>query len=247
MTERALAFERLFNVRDLGGLRTTDGRRVRRGRVYRSDDPHLATEADVEALRDLRLATVIDLRLDGEVDERGSAAWAALGVTPVRASIMAKDPAPETFARYIDPEFVAQEYLAMLTDPELARVIWRALAAGSGAPTLVHGASGRDRTGVVCALLLEILGVDRGQVLADYEASGAGMARLLAYIDEHRPEWRPATEENRYSFVRTPAPCLAAFLDAVEDRWGSAAGYLDELGVQAEAEQLREALLEECP
>lgn len=243
MTGRELTFERLFNVRDLGGLTTADGRSVRRGLVYRSDDPHRATEADVEALRALGISTVIDLRLDVEVDARGSAAWTTLGIDPVRCSIMSKDPVPEDLARYVEPEFVRDEYLAMIADDEIARRLWRALAAAGEKPRLIHCASGRDRTAVVSAFLLEALGVSREDVLDDYEASGPGMERMLAYIDENLPDAVPMTEGNRYAFTRTPRACLAAFLDAVDERWDSPVGYLTQLGLGDDVKRLRADLL----
>ncbi len=243
MTGRELSFERLFNVRDLGGLRTADGRTVRPGLVYRSDDPHRATEADVEALRALGIRTVIDLRLDEEVEVRGSHVWTTLGLDPVRCSIMTQEPVPENLARYIEPEFVRDEYLAMIADDDIARRLWRALAAAGDEPRLIHCASGRDRTAVIAAFLLETLGVSREDVLDDYEASGTGMERMLAYIDEHVPDAVPMSEGNRYAFTRTPRACMAAFLDAVDDRWGSPVSYLEKLGLGPELDRLRADLL----
>ena len=236
-------FERIFNFRDLGGMRTGDGRSIRRGLIYRSDDPHLATEADVEALRALGIATVIDLRLDEEVGVRGSAVWEALDVVPVRCSTLTKPPVPADLARYVDPEFIRVEYFAMLGSEEVAHRLWRALAAAGDRPRLIHCASGRDRTAVVAAFLLEALGVDREQVLDDYAASAAGMVRLLAHLDEHRPEASAMSEGNRYSFVRTPRECMAAFLKAMDERWGSPVAYLEQLGVGPELERLRADLL----
>lgn len=240
-----LSFERIFNLRDLGGMRTTDGRSLRRGRVYRSDDPHLATEADVEALRALGISTVIDLRLDEEVGVRGSAVWEALNVVPVRCSTLTKPPVPADLARYIDPDFIRVEYFSMLGTEEVAHRLWRALADAGDRPRLIHCASGRDRTAIVVALLLEALGVDREHVLEDYAASATGMVRLLAHLDEHLPEAAAMSEGNRHSFVRTPRECMAAFLDAMDERWGSPVQYLEKLGVGPELERLRADLLED--
>jgi protein-tyrosine phosphatase len=236
-------FERIFNFRDLGGMRTTDDRTIRRGLVYRSDDPHLATEADVEALRALGIHTVIDLRLDEEVGVRGSAVWQALDVVPVRCSTLTKPPVPEDLAKYIDPEFIRVEYFSMLGSEDVAHRLWRALAEAGDRPRLIHCASGRDRTAIVAAFLLEALGVDREQVLDDYAASAAGMVRLLAHLDEHRPEASAMSEGNRYSFVRTPRECMAAFLEAMDEQWGSPVAYLEKLGVGPELDRLRGDLL----
>jgi protein-tyrosine phosphatase len=236
-----MTFERVFNFRDLGGLPTTDGRSVRHGLVYRSDDPHLATEADISALRALNISTVIDLRLDEEVEVRGSQVWAALDIVPVRCSTLTKPPVPEDLAKYIDPEFIRVEYFSMLGSEETALRLWGALAAAGDRPRLIHCASGRDRTAIVCAFLLESLGVDRTHVLDDYAASAPGLERMLAHLDEHAPV--SLTEGNRYSFVRTPRECMAAFLDAVDERWGSPVAYLEKLGLRPEIDRLRRDLL----
>jgi protein-tyrosine phosphatase len=226
-------------------LPTTDGRAVRHGLVYRSDDPFMATAADVEALRALGIHTVIDLRLDEEAGVHGSAVWDALDVVPVRCSTLTKPPVPEDLAKYIDPEFIRVEYFSMLGSEEVAHRLWGALASAGDRPRLVHCASGRDRTAIVCAFLLEALGVDREHVLDDYEASARGMVRLLAHLDEHHPDRAAMSEGNRYSFVRTPRECMAAFLDAMDERYGSPVRYLEkELGVGAELDQLRADLLE---
>jgi protein tyrosine/serine phosphatase len=222
---------------------TADGRSIRRGLVYRSDDPHLATAADVAALRALGISTVIDLRLDEEVEARGSAVWTELGVTHVRCSTLTKAPVPEDLAKYVDPDFIRVEYFSMLGTEEVSQRLWRALADAGDRPRLIHCASGRDRTAIVVAFLLEGLGVDREHVLDDYEASAPGMVRLLAHIDEHIPSAQPMSEGNRYSFVRTPRACMAAFLEAVDERYGSPIEYLEKLGVGAELHQLRRDLL----
>ena len=241
---RELRLERVFNLRDLGGLSTEDGRRVRRGRLFRSDDPLMATSADREALRELNLRTVLDLRHDDEVERRGSAVWTELGVQVVRCSLMSELPGNSAWVRFTDPEYVADIYLDLLIDVDLGRLWWQTLAAAAQAPVLIHCASGRDRTGVVAAMLLSALGVRRDQVIEDYAISAPGMVRLLAHLDEHVPERSPRDEGQRYTFVRTPADCMAAFLDAVDKRWGSVEGYLTEVGVQEQVTRMRAALLE---
>ncbi|MGQ0632556.1 MAG: tyrosine-protein phosphatase [Sporichthyaceae bacterium] len=240
---RELRFERVFNIRDVGGLPAADGRRVRTARLYRADAPVRATDADVEGLRGLGLRTVVDLRTPGEIDLRGAATWETLKVRHVRCPVLAQLPAPGNEHRYCEPDFAAQTYLSFLDDADVGRALWRALAEASHEPTLIHCAAGRDRTGVVVALLQETLGVPRDLVLDDFEASGAGMERLLAYLDEHEPHDAPTTESHRQSFIRTPRACLAAFLDALDQRWGSIPGYLAHLGAAGEAERIRENLL----
>ncbi|MGQ0625271.1 MAG: tyrosine-protein phosphatase [Sporichthyaceae bacterium] len=240
---RELRFERVFNIRDVGGLSAAERRTLRTGRLFRADAPIRATDADVEALRALGLRTVIDLRTPGELESRGTAPWTALGMRHVHCPVLAELPAPGDEHRYCEPDFAAETYLGFLDNVEVGRRLWRALAECTREPTLIHCAAGRDRTGVVVALLQQMLGVPRNLVLDDFEASGSGMERLLAYLDEHEPHHAPVTDGHRYSFIRTPPECIAALLDGVDERWGSVGGYLQHLGVEAEAERLRENLL----
>lgn len=239
-----MSFERIFNLRDLGGLTTVDGRRVRPGRLFRMDDPTEATAADIEALRALGVRGVVDLRNDDEVTARGSAAWEELKVRQVRCSVMNYEPPVDDYPRFIEPEFCAVEYLRYIAEPDVAEVLWRSLAELTVQPTAIHCASGRDRTGVVSAMVLAAIGVEREQVIHDYSISSPGMVRLMAYFEEHAPARVPATEGHRRSFEATPPECMAAFLDAVDAQWGGVASYLVQHGLEAEAETLRANLLE---
>jgi protein-tyrosine phosphatase len=239
-----LAFERLFNVRDLGGLTTSDGRRVRGGHLFRMDDPVGVTAADVETLRALGVRNVLDLRNDEEEGARGSADWSELKVRQVRCSIMNFTPPVADYPRFIEPEFCAREYTRYIDEPDVARTLWRTLAELTAEPTAVHCASGRDRTGVVTAMVLEAIGVERAQVVHDYSLSATGMVRLLDYLETYLPDRAPATDAHRRSFLATPPECMAAFLDALDARWGGVAGYLATHGLEAEAETLRANLLE---
>ena len=84
--DRSIAFDLVFNVRDLGGLATEDGRKVRRGLVYRADGVNRLDGKDLEAARALGLRTVVDLRTLGEVEGRGGFPVDRLPVEIGRAS-----------------------------------------------------------------------------------------------------------------------------------------------------------------
>jgi protein-tyrosine phosphatase len=97
--DRRVALDGLHNFRDLGGYRTTDGRRVRTGRVYRSDALHRMTDADVGRVRALGLVSVVDLRAPDEVAHVGTGLIDELGATyrnlPTRPAVLSAD-APDT-------------------------------------------------------------------------------------------------------------------------------------------------------
>src|SRR5262249_29793110 len=168
-TTRHLDLEGCFNVRDVGGYRADGGAVVRWSRLYRAGGPHAATAADVEALQSLGIATVIDLRTREEVRER--AGYTPLLTLKTSHTLPMTDVSPteEDLSRWTDPRFVADAYYTMVARVPgvLAEVL--ALLADPGAyPALIHCSAGKDRTGVVVAIVLGILGVEDQTIAYDY-------------------------------------------------------------------------------
>ncbi len=164
-----------LNFRDLGGLTAVDGRRVRPGRLFRSDTLQALSAADVQLLVDgLGLRTVIDLRLEVEVEQEGR------GLLARRAEVaFINSPLGMATRDGIPPDRVLIElYESCLASPSLLTTI-RAIATNIDAPTLFHCAAGKDRTGVVAAIVLGILGVDSEQIVADYMRSATAMPRMI--------------------------------------------------------------------
>ncbi|MGX4688137.1 tyrosine-protein phosphatase [Streptomyces sp. JNUCC 63] len=244
--ERAIHFAQIFNVRDLGGLCTSDGRRVRPGRMYRTDDPHLATDADAAALGALGLRTVIDLRTPAEIEQRGTRRWDELGTRRVSRPLWAEVPSLEHAHRYLDPVMTGELYGEMheanlAAHPEL----WRAVANASAQCTAVHCASGRDRTGIVVALLLSLLGVRREDILEDYAMSAQGMRRMLDHLEATYPaEVLASWHLDKEAMLLTPPEAIGTFLDRVQRLHGGIEGYAEQIGITDLVPVLRENLLE---
>jgi protein-tyrosine phosphatase len=178
--DRWLALEGLENVRDVGGLPLAGGGRTRPGVVLRSASLHYVTPSDVAHLVDVfGLRLVIDLRTRREIDRDGPTAVAAAGVETVWLSLIDEDgrPLPETDDT-TDP--LLRAYLGYLADrPENLVEAVRRLAAEDAGPSLVHCAAGKDRTGVLLALVLDAVGVERTAVVADYVLSGERVEALF--------------------------------------------------------------------
>jgi hypothetical protein len=133
--ERRISLEGCFNFRDLGGYRTSDGRTVRWRRLFRADALHRLTEADLAQLARLGLATVIDLRTNGEVIDRGQVAWQAAGLGYHHLPMIDVLVERAELAEWTRPDHVAAQYadmlqrggpavteaLAVLTDPSAYR------------------------------------------------------------------------------------------------------------------------------
>jgi protein-tyrosine phosphatase len=164
-----------FNFRDLGGLPLVDGRRTRHGLLFRSDTLQALTPDDLTALRDqIGLRAVVDLRLAREVADEGRGLLGQLGeVRYVNA------PLEMASTEGIAPDEVLNRlYLQCLASPTLAAAVAR-IAEHAGEPTVFHCAAGKDRTGVVAAIVLSLLGVTEAAIVEDYLASAANMPRMV--------------------------------------------------------------------
>ena len=170
--QRWVRLEGLDNVRDVGGLPLRDGGTTRSGMLLRSANLRHATPADVAHLVDVfGLRLVIDLRTPREVDRDGPTAVAGAGVETVALSFLPEDgeALPETGD---DTDPLLRAYLGYLVDrTENVVEAVRLLGSPEAGPALVHCAAGKDRTGVLVALVLDAVGVEREAVIADYALS----------------------------------------------------------------------------
>ncbi|MDT9683526.1 tyrosine-protein phosphatase [Streptomyces sp. TRM76323] len=241
--ERHVAFQRLHNFRDLGGYAAEDGSTVRWGRLYRSDSLGKLGGDDWERFLALGVRTVVDLRHPWEVEWRGrvpehpSFAYHNLSIEhrPYDQAALAPDVEAGPY--------LAERYLEVAEDgvEELRRALELIAADGSG-PLVFHCASGKDRTGLLAALVLGLIGVDDDTVVADFALTELATERLVA-------DWLasdPGRELTWPHFGRAPGEVMRLFLDGLADRYGSTAGYAAErLGVDgALVGALRRSLLE---
>ncbi len=238
---RELTLEGSVNFRDLGGLSTGDGQRVRTGRVYRSDALHGLTAADMERLATLQIALLIDLRAATEIERSGPSPLVASGTRVLHAPIMRQEGAP----RELDPEArMEMLYASMLEDGrESFGEIFTALADEDNLPAVIHCAAGKDRTGVTVALLLRLLGVPDGAIVLDYALTDRNMARLL---DRQRQSAEISTDVTYPAqFYRAAPETMDAFLTSLDHTWSSAETYLTDAGVTSDqVDTLRHRLLE---
>ncbi len=228
--KQKIELEGCLNFRDVGGYRAADGRVVRRGRLYRSDALHLVTAADVARITgELRIGTIVDLRSTGEVQREGRG---PLGALPLRFHHLPLIDGFEMSAssRIHQPINLSDRYflLAEVAKAPIARVL-QALAE-SDAPAVYHCAAGKDRTGVLSAVILGLLGVPDDVIVADYaltaESLDAINQRLLASegYQEILASLPPDT-------MHAEPETMVALLDRVRERYGGIAGYARAAGV----------------
>ena len=176
-TNRDLVWDGCLNVRDLGGHPTEDGRLTRFGAVVRADSIRRLSDRGWEALVAHGVRTVVDLRWHSELEADPPR---ELPVDVVHIPLLGeRHDAPETaFLRAARSQHEA--YLGMLErfGSNFVRAVAAVAHAREGG-VLVHCQAGKDRTGLVVALLLRLAGVDREAVAADYAVSGRRLACVL--------------------------------------------------------------------
>lgn len=243
-------FETCFNFRDLGGHLGLGGRRVRRGVVYRSDSLHRMTASDLQLAQRLGVRTVVDLRSTAEVGRVGRFPGED-GVAWRHVPLFEEEAVPFELARPEDPEpppafsegwgYVA---IASAGGDSVAAAL-RTISDGEHA-VVFHCSAGKDRTGVVAALLLSVLGVGEESIAADYERSDGSVEAWLGWAEEWSPEEASRFVASTPRWVmRAPAPLMRGFLRGMQQAFGSIERYLAHIGVdETVVEALRSRLLE---
>lgn len=247
-----IALEGAYNARDVGGLPTTTGGRTRSGVLLRSDALDGLTVADVEHLvATVGLAHVVDLRSSAERDERGrgrlghaSITYSELQVFDADDLVRRRELRAEAHASGRDAvEIMAEGYVEILElgAPSFLAAFARMTEPG-GVPALVHCAGGKDRTGVFVALLLDVAGVERSAIVADYAATAERMPALMEHL--RRADQFQALAAQLPAFVfEAQAETMVAFLDHLDARWGGAASFLRANGVGDDALERWRSLL----
>jgi protein-tyrosine phosphatase len=230
--ERVLQFEGCFNFRDLGGYATTDGRWVQPRRLYRADGPHAFTEKDRRALAALGLATVIDLRTKDEAAERGRYDEHVGGTTVHELPLIDVLPDAEELPQWVDPAVVARRYREMLDGaPDAIAQVVRILADANAYPAVFHCSAGKDRTGIVSAVLLGLVGVADDTIVADYALSARAMNRLVDHLVAKYPESSERLRQLAPALVAAEPATMEMFLSSIRTDFGSRDGYAEHIGV----------------
>jgi protein-tyrosine phosphatase len=234
-----IALEAAHNVRDLGGYVIGDGRSIAWGRLLRGDGLHHLTPADLDALTPIGLRTVIDLRTPGEVGERGAFPIDRMPVELVHQPVIdrtwSRDDVPRFDATaHPEAEFLTFAYAAMLAEggSRFGAAI-RRLAAPGALPAIFHCAAGKDRTGIMAALLLSGLGVDDDVVVADYGLTAAGIERMKVWLGRHHPDRAKLMADTPSAFFAAHPEAMQRTLEAIRREHGSVVSYLGTVGVDA--------------
>ncbi|MFF7244015.1 tyrosine-protein phosphatase [Embleya sp. NPDC008237] len=258
--DAGLALEGIRNFRDIGGLPTADGRRVRAGRYFRSGHLAKPTEADRAVLADLGIRLVVDLRSPADIELDGAdvlpdgARWLNLPMSdPARHSDFWKDLRSadlsvlrERLGNGRAEKSIAADY----RDQVVSRVdrhaqMLRAMLDADGLPVVVHCSAGKDRAGIAAALVQRIVGVSADDAVANYLISNDPGNRYEPNSD--KLAMRPGLLELFQPFLEVREEYLRGALEVMDTHWGGFDAYLEQgLGLDAERlDRLRAMLLED--
>ena len=236
--------EGCVNFRDLGGYATRDGREIGWRRLFRADGLNRLTEADRSLLVELGLATVIDLRTVDEAEQRGRFPVEEVPVRYVDLPLTDLLPSPEELPEWREASYVASRYGRMVDEggPVLTQAI-EVLASAGSLPAVVHCSAGKDRTGVLSALVLAFLGVPDQTIVEDYALSAAAMDRLFERLKAEYPDSVEEVERFAPAILHVAPATMEEFLESIRAAYGSYEGLAGALGVTEAVARLREHLL----
>jgi protein-tyrosine phosphatase len=253
----------LANMRDVGGIPTTDGGKIIPGRLLRSDNLQTLTASDIDQLLGLGLTDVVDLRSDYEAVREGPGPLTRSDVRIHQFSLFREweigvgeskpdgrpEVLPEEALPWIDLEpsveldnEAASVYFSYLVDrPDSVLAALRTIACAPGA-ALVHCAAGKDRTGTLVALALSVADADRQAIIDDYAASSDRVEgivnRLLA-----SPTYADNLEGRPISSHLSHPETMISLLRHIDDAFGGVEPMLTKMGWTADdTDQLRSKL-----
>ncbi|MGK6312233.1 tyrosine-protein phosphatase [Neorhizobium sp. DT-125] len=241
--DRLIALEGAHNVRDLGGYRTADGGLTRWRSILRGDALHRLSPADIETLLDHGLTTVIDLRNAHEIAAEANPFAGHARVRYQNTPLFSALAPVELMANAAQGFDMGNRYCEALDNcrPAIAEVL-KAIADAPAGMVLFHCSAGKDRTGVISALLLANAGVDEATIIEDYTLTATISGPLIAQLRE-RALGR-GTAPALVDIVLASEPhSMRQALDHIRDSYGNVRDYFDVLGIDKQtAGKLRNRL-----
>ena len=228
---RHIALEGAYNIRDLGGYATAQGTQTAWRRFLRADSPHALSEDGQARLQAEGLATVIDLRTGAEIAQTPNPFAKRAGVQYVHRPLFT-ELAPGTLAATADGSCpLLGFYQGALDDRhEALSDIMTLIAGADEGAVMFHCTAGKDRTGLVAALLLGLAEVSPEDIVADYALTEGLITELVAgFLEMSRQKGGDVVAYAR--LLAAPAATMRDTLAHLEARYGSVPRYLAQIGV----------------
>ncbi|GAE31421.1 tyrosine-protein phosphatase [Halalkalibacter hemicellulosilyticus] len=252
---RLIEFTGTFNFRDLGGYETTDGRRVKWGKIFRSGNISMLDEQDMRQVQQLGVTAICDLRADDELERFPTPfmEFIQLYHVPVIPSNgeeeyrQALDLTEEFVKRISKPGDLLTQLNEKMTDHTKAyRKVFDVLLEEEGA-VLFHCMAGKDRTGVMAALILSVLNVPREIIVEDYLYTNRSSDRLKQSLATHNHEHIKKLDTKVVeAMLEARTEYIEAFFKKIDQDYGNVYKYMtNAIGLsEAEIQLLQEKLLE---
>jgi protein-tyrosine phosphatase len=228
---RLIPLEGCLNFRDLGGYTGEGGRKVRRGRIYRADDLSKLSPADIVYLGELGISTAIDLRSIGELNRAPSPLRGRPGFTYHHVQLLdGVNSAPDGIPRI---QNLPEMYKSLLPEagPQIRRV-FQILHDREGRGVVFHCTAGKDRTGVIAALILNLCGVSDEDVITDYALT---YELMRPFFDVMAEEARKADTPIPEQLFQSEPAFMREFLSFLKQTYGGAESYLVSVGLAPQA------------
>ena len=247
MTEARAVAQRIpvhgtYNFRDVGGYRAAGGT-IRPGKLFRSDGLHELGEDGRRMLGELGVRVIVDLRDDAEATAMPDD-LEGLDLEVLRLPVFEGSGTSQATIGATLYDLYAK---ILLQHTDVVVTALREIAGTGDAGVVVHCTAGKDRTGIVVALALLAVGVDRDVVVADYartqqNLSGAWLEKMLELVRSHGVE---VTPDLRVILGGSPPEALEAALDLLDRERGGVRRYLLDAGLdEIELAQLRSVLVQ---
>ena len=233
---RKLPFTGAHNFRDLGGYKTSDGKTVKWGKVYRSDNLHSLTDEDLKYMERLNIKSVVDFRSDEERNEEPDRLTPDM--TPILLPIKFEpEGVTENLTRdltfgNLDSSNLLRDFNIILVKEftEEYREFFRHIVDNGGEPFLLHCTAGKDRAGFGSAMILTVLGVPREKIIEDYLLTNTYVSDHVdrKLLETELKTFFRADSENLRKINFVEERYIQAAFDTIDSHWGGMDQYISE-------------------
>lgn len=230
-----LPLEQVTNCRDLGGYATLDGQMTQWQRFLRSSGLHLMTDSDIQNLKNFGLKTVIDLRSPAELANEPNPFASQDEVTYINVNLIGEEEVGKSINDKLEDaqvniNFMGNRYVDMLANTNSIKAIFDAILNAEDGTILYHCTAGKDRTGIVSALLLGLVEVDMRDIVSNYEVSFTNIEAEIMnkVIDTKYP----------LNVMQSNPGNMKVMLQYLLDEYGSVASYFEHIGFTTEEVQV---------
>ncbi|MEQ8673221.1 MAG: tyrosine-protein phosphatase [Aggregatilineales bacterium] len=236
VAERVMPLEGAVNFRDLGGYVTGDGKRVRWGRVYRAGGLATLSDADVTLLNHAGLRLICDLRTEDEATKEPDRVPESIQYkhmpikNETRTSSLQQAWAVLTMNNARLTGYMHDAYTRVTIDENAALIgqVLREIADDKNLPMVIHCSAGKDRTGIISAIVLSLLGVPDETILADYSLSNHYYDNFRQFAERNIGQMRRfgITGDRLYPLLIADVDTLQLALRHIRKRYGSIESYV---------------------